>query len=63
MARPDHADQALMDPTAAAAYWIEHIAWRDAKKVSPGTSGCPRGKEWLQQFMSACGGKCDVCFP
>ncbi|KAI0772727.1 glycosyl hydrolase catalytic core-domain-containing protein [Trametes elegans] len=60
---PNEQGQANLDPNTAAALWKQHIVPKKAlgyKTCSPAVSAAPSGQQWMQQFMQACGGACQI---
>jgi Glycosyl hydrolase catalytic core len=62
--RPEISTQSNIDPGTAVRLWNKHIIPMKAKGavlISPATTSDPKGKQWMQEFYSICGGnKCNV---
>ena len=62
---PEISGQSNLSPSDAAALWQAHIEPLKAQGImlgSPAPSSSPKGKQWLLDWMSACGGGCTVDF-
>ncbi|PPQ63734.1 hypothetical protein CVT24_004243 [Panaeolus cyanescens] len=65
MNEPDQGGQSSMTPQEAAQMWQTFLQPLRAYAVrlgSPATSSAPAGKQWLQDFFTACGANCTVDF-
>lgn len=62
---PEISGQSDISPSDAASLWKAHIEPLKAQGIrlgSPAPSSAPKGKQWLLDWMDACGGGCTVDF-
>jgi hypothetical protein len=58
---PDHGEQAYMNPGDAASLWnqlMRPLRNSGYTLISPATTSAPNSKDWMRNFLSACGGSC-----
>ncbi|KAF8602907.1 hypothetical protein BDV93DRAFT_523744 [Ceratobasidium sp. AG-I] len=65
MNEPQEPSQANLSPQDAAAMWktyLEPLKSQGVRLGSPATTSAPNGKNWTQDFFTACAGGCTVDF-
>jgi hypothetical protein len=63
MSRPNQEGQANISPEHGAELWqtyIEPLKYAGYYLVSPACTSAPSGIQWIQDWLSACNGQCNV---
>jgi len=65
MNEPNQSGQSDMSPQSGVELWLDIIQPLKAKGYrlgSPATTSAPSGKQWVQDFLTICNGRCSVDF-